>query len=140
MSVRAVAGLLLVMLPSVTALAQTAARRDTLRLRDLQAAATRVDPRGEQLTLERRASALRLRTITADRLPALHGEALAQYQSAVTTIPIRLPNVTAPVPPKDRYDAQVVAEVAIHRGDGTREGVHGQVRILVRRNERVLRV
>lgn len=86
---------------------QTAPRRDTLRLRDLQEAAARLDPREQQLALQRQATALRLHTLTAERLPALTGDGLAQYQSAVTTIPVRLPNVTVPTPPHDTYDARL---------------------------------
>lgn len=90
-----------------TATAQPAPQRDTLRLRDLQAAATRVDPRERQLAVQRQATALRLRTIAAERLPALSGDGMAQYQSVVTTIPIRLPNVSVPTPPHDTYDAHL---------------------------------
>jgi outer membrane protein TolC len=87
--------------------AQTPPRRDTLRLRELQDAATRVDPREQQLTLQRQATALRLRTLASERLPALSGDGTAQYQSVVTTIPIRLPNVSVPTPPNDKFDAHV---------------------------------
>ena len=87
--------------------AQPAPPRDTLRLRDLQDAAVRVDPREPQLALQRQATALRLRTLAAERLPSLSGDGTAQYQSVVTTIPIRLPNVSVPTPPHDTYDAHV---------------------------------
>ena len=91
--------LALALLPLAGALrAQAVARRDTLRIADLQDAAKRLDPRERQLALQRQATALRLRTIAADRLPALSGEGTAQYQSVVTTLPIRLPNVTVPGP------------------------------------------
>ena len=90
-----------------TGAAQTTPSRDTLRLRDLQEAATRVDPREQQLALQRQATALRLRTLAAERLPALSGDGSAQYQSVVTTIPIRLPNVSIPTPPHDSYDAHL---------------------------------
>jgi outer membrane protein TolC len=87
--------------------AQVPARRDTLRLRDLQQAAALVDPREQQLALQRQATALRLRSLAAERLPALSGDGTAQYQSAVTKIPIRLPNVAVPTPPHDRYGAEL---------------------------------
>lgn len=90
-----------------TGTAQTTAPRDTLHLRDLQKAATRVDPREQQLALQRQATALRLRSLAAERLPALSGDGSAQYQSVVTTIPIRLPNVSIPTPPHDTYDAHL---------------------------------
>ena len=104
---RATLVIVLVMLARHAAPAQTAPRRDTLRLRDLQEAAARTDPREQQLTLQRQAAALRLRTIAAERLPALSADGTAQYQSVVTTIPIRLPNVSVPTPPHDTYDAHV---------------------------------
>lgn len=103
-------GVVLVMLPVAAAIAQSGAPRDTVHLADLQQAARRVDPRTQQVALEREASALRLRNISSDRLPSLNVNGSAQYQSAVTFIPIRVPNVSLPVPPKDRYDAQLYAQ------------------------------
>jgi len=100
----------LVILPIAVAAAQRGGPRDTLRLVDLQQAARRIDPRAQQVALERQASALRLRSIAADRLPSLNADGTAQYQSAVTFIPIQLPNVSVPIPPKDRYDAQLIAQ------------------------------
>src|SRR5438067_4829504 len=103
--------LALALLPLAGALrAQAVARRDTLRIADLQDAATRLDPREQQLAYQRQATALRLRTIAADRLPSLIGEGMAQYQSVVTTIPISLPSVNVPRPPHDTYDAHVAAQ------------------------------
>jgi outer membrane protein TolC len=97
-------------LAALGAIAGQGRARDTLRLAELQAAATAIDPRQAQLALQRRASALRLRTIAADRLPALSSEGLAQHQSDVTTIPVRLPGVIVPLPPHDTYDAHLVAQ------------------------------
>ena len=105
-----VAVAVVVMLPLAGSLGAQNARRDTLRLADLQRAATRLDPREQQLAYQRQATALRLRTIAADRLPSLIGEGMAQYQSVVTTIPISLPNVNVPRPPHDTYDAHVAAQ------------------------------
>ena len=104
---RATLPIALVALAVRSAPGQTAPRRDTLRLRDLQEAAARVDPREQQLALQRQATALHLRTLAAERLPALNGDGLVQYQSAVTTIPVRLPNVSVPTPPHDTYDARL---------------------------------
>ena len=124
---RATLGIVLVALATLetrTAPAQAPSRRDTLRLRDLQDAAARVDPREQQLALQRQATALRLRTLAAERLPALSGDGTAQYQSVVTTIPIRLPNVSIPTPPNDKFDAHL--DVQQHLFDpslGPRAGV-----------------
>jgi outer membrane protein TolC len=103
-------GVLLLALPLTTSLAQTVERRDTLRLRDAHDAAARTAPRGRQLALERQASALRLQSIAAERRPSLVGDGTAQYQSAVTTIPSPVPNVTFIEPPNDTYDAHVVVQ------------------------------
>lgn len=102
--------ILLIALPLVSLRAQSVERRDTLRLRDAHEAAARADPRGRQPALEHQASALRLQSISAERRPSLLGEGTAQYQSAVTTIPSPVPNVTFVEPPNDTYDAHVVVQ------------------------------
>jgi outer membrane protein TolC len=99
--------LLALFIPGTTMLAQSVTRRDTLQLRELLDAASRADPRERQLSLQRQASALRLRSLAAERLPSLSGDGMAQYQSVVTTIPLHLPNATLPTPPHDTYDAHL---------------------------------
>lgn len=89
-------------------------QRDTLRLDGLQRAAAARDPRQRQFALQRAATALRTRDIAAERLPGFTGEGTAQYQSDVTTIPIRLPNVSLPMPPHDTYDAHVLAQERLY--------------------------
>ena len=54
--------------------AQPARRGDTLHLAELHDAAANSDPRQRQLALQRQATALRLRSITSDRLPSVSGE------------------------------------------------------------------
>lgn len=110
---RASLGLALVMLPLASVRAQSVTHRDTLRLRELQDAAARVDPREQQLVFQRQATALRLRSLAAERLPSVSGEGMAQYQSAVVTIPIRLPNAVVPTPPHDTYDAHLNVEARL---------------------------
>lgn len=88
--------------------AQAVEHRDTLRLPELQSAAARRDPRERQLTLQRQATSLRLRTIASDRLPSLSGEGYGQYQSVVVALPIQLPNVSGL--PHDTYDAHLLAQ------------------------------
>jgi outer membrane protein TolC len=89
-------------LPSV-AMAQAP---DSLRLDELQAAAERHDPRTQQLSIRESQSALRLRTIAAERLPSLTGSALAQHQSVVTEFPA-VPGRPGPSLLHDTYDAYV---------------------------------
>ncbi|HEY2378652.1 MAG TPA: TolC family protein [Gemmatimonadaceae bacterium] len=109
--------------------AQAAERRDTLRLGELQDAAASLDPRERQLSLQRQATALRLRTIGADRLPALSGEGDGQYQSVVVALPFNVPNVLFPGIPHDTYDAHLIAQQRLYdpslapRADAERAGL-----------------
>ena len=85
--------------------------RDTLRLRQLEVRAAEHDPRGRQVELLAEQTALRLKNIDAERLPALTVSALGQYQSDVLTLPIQLPGgQSIPTPPHDTYDAHVEAQ------------------------------
>lgn len=100
--------------------------RDTLTLPELQSLSLAADPRHRQLALQRAILDRRLKNLGAERLPSLTGEGMAQYQSVVTTIPIRLPNVSIPTPPHDVYDARVDARQRLYdpslapRGDAER--------------------
>jgi outer membrane protein TolC len=106
---------LLVALGTATRLAAQPAPADTLRLAPLQAAALRVDPRARQLALQTAQSERRLRSIAAERLPALSGEAQAQHQSDVVAFPFSLPGgQTPPSPPRDTYDAHLGAQQSIY--------------------------
>ena len=80
---------------------------DSLRLDGLHAAAERRDPRARQLAIREAQTALRLRTIAAERLPSITGSAQAQHQSVVTRFPAP-PGAVAPTIPHDTYDANVV--------------------------------
>ena len=86
------------------------APRDTVRLSALVQQAVATDPRQRQFQLAAAASALRLENIDADKKPTLGVAGQAQYQSAVTTIPVRVPNITIPTPPYDTYDAHLNAQ------------------------------
>jgi outer membrane protein TolC len=79
---------------------------DSLRLDRLHAAAERRDPRSRQLAIREAQTALRLRTIAAERLPSIAGSAQAQHQSVVTRFPAP-PGATVPSIPHDTYDANV---------------------------------
>jgi outer membrane protein TolC len=103
------------LLAALLALGASSARgQDTLRLPDLQAAALRADPRARQLALQAAQSARRLRSIDAERLPALAFEGQSQYQSDVVSLPFQLPGgVRPPGPPHDTYDARLAAQQSI---------------------------
>jgi len=109
---RRTAALLCVAISNV-ALAQTPARRDSIDYATMLSAATAADPREAQLSLNERASRLRLGSIDAERLPVLSIDAQSQYQSAVTTIGASLAGVMFPMPAHDTYDAHVGAEQSL---------------------------
>ena len=85
------------------------AGRDSLRLGQLYRDASSRDPRARQLELLSEQTALRLRSLDAERLPSLTLSALAQYQSDVPSIPLELPGVSPPAVPRDSYDAHLAA-------------------------------
>jgi outer membrane protein TolC len=105
----------LVALASSHAYAQNVARAtgDSLSLATLRADALRIDPRQRQLSLQARATALRLQNIAAERRPSLALDGQAQYQSEVTRIPVSVPNLTIPLPPHDTYDAHLGVQQSI---------------------------
>ena len=84
--------------------------RDSVRLSALLQQAAATDPRQRQFQLSAAASALRLENINADKKPTVDVAGQAQYQSSVTTIPVRVPNLTIPTPPYDTYDAHLNAQ------------------------------
>ena len=79
-----------------------------LQLPALQRAAIESDPRMREVALLQSQSDLRQRNISAERLPAVAVEALAQYQSDVPTAPFTLPN-GQPIfaPPKATFDGHL---------------------------------
>lgn len=89
------------------------AQRDTIGYAELLSQAMSADPRQRQLRLQEAATELRLRNIAVDRLPSLALDGQAQYQSAVTTVPIAVPGVSIPTPPHDTYDAHLGAEAPL---------------------------
>ena len=98
---------------------------DTLRLAALQSAAVQRDPRAAQFLMQARATELRLRNLDAERLPQLELRGEATRQSEVATIPITVPGVEVPEPPKSRYEAALEAQVTLYDGGvlGERRGV-----------------
>lgn len=93
---------------------QPAAAGDSLRLGTLQADAVRRDPRARQLELLASQSALRQRTLDAERLPVLGANGQAQYQSEVVALPLRLPGLSLPTPPHDTYDTHLEARERLY--------------------------
>jgi outer membrane protein TolC len=94
-------------LTAVTAAGQAVTQ--PVSLADLQAEAVARDPRSRQVGLLAEQTELRLRNIAAENLPAIALSGQAQYQSTVATIPVMLPGVDVPRPPRDTYDASIAA-------------------------------
>ena len=93
-----------------------APRADTLRLGALQDAAVQRDPRARQAQMQARATELRLRSLDAERLPQLGLRAEATRQSEVASLPIDMPGIDVPEPPKSRYEAALEAQVTLYDG------------------------
>lgn len=93
--------------PPGPAAAGAAVSADSLRLAPLLAAVERTDPRAAQRALLDEQSELRLRSIGAERLPALSTLASAQYVSDVPQVGLGAPG--APVVPHQQYDVYLSA-------------------------------
>jgi outer membrane protein TolC len=112
------AAALLAILPSA-AIGQPSQRDSTpgrsLDLGTLQQAAIDTDPRMQQLQLLLSQSELRLRNISAQRLPTIALDGQVQYQSDVAHLVPPPPGIgTLFAPPKDTYDAGVRVEQRLH--------------------------
>ncbi|MDB4948563.1 MAG: outer rane efflux protein, partial [Gemmatimonadetes bacterium] len=73
-----------------------------------------------QAALQEQAAAARLGNLAAERLPQLGVRAEATRQSDVTSIPVTLPGVTIPQPPKDRYQATLNVDQLVWDGGALR--------------------
>jgi outer membrane protein TolC len=93
---------------------QAAAAPDSLRLGELHRQAAEGDPRHRQFDMLAEQTELRLRNLSAKRLPSIKAEAQAQYQSDVFAAPAQPGGGTAfPSPSKDTYDARLSVEQPI---------------------------
>lgn len=90
--------------------AAPAVAQDTLRLPALQGAAVMRDPRLRQVALEESAADVRLREIASEAIPRLRLTGEAMRQSEVATIPLDVPGVALPVPPKERFEVALSAD------------------------------
>lgn len=100
--------------------ASSVGAQDTLRLVDLQTAAVQLDPRASQLLLQTRAHELRMESLRAERLPRLRVQGEATRQSDVPTLPLELPGMELPAPPRTRYQASISAERTLYDGGSLR--------------------
>jgi outer membrane protein TolC len=87
---------------------------DSLRLSALHQEAVANDPRQRQFMLLAKQTELRLRNLSAERLPSFTAEGQAQYQSDVFTAPSQQGGGTIfPSPSKDTYDGHLSVDQAI---------------------------
>lgn len=86
---------------------------DSVHLGSLHREALAADPRQRQFGLLAERTDLRLRNLTAERLPAVSAEGEARYQSDVFTAPGGATGAVFPSPPKDTYDAGLALEQPI---------------------------
>ena len=94
---------IVVLIPSTVA-----AQGRAFELGLLQQAAIDSDPRSRELQLFMQQTNLRLRNISAQRLPTMTVDGQAQYQSDVAHLATSLPGVSALfLPPKDTFDAGI---------------------------------
>jgi outer membrane protein TolC len=109
-----VARLLIAAAPPASAQQAPTAPPDSLRLGELHRQAVEGDPRQRQFALLAKQTELRLRNLSAERLPAISAEAQAQYQSDVFTAPAQ-PGGGAvfPSPSKDTYDSRISVDQSI---------------------------
>ena len=103
-------------LPVVLLLASRAGAQDTLDVARLQEEALRSDPRTGQRALLRSATDLRLRVISADRLPQLEVNGQATHQSDVTRPTFGVPGITLPDFPKDRWQSTLDVTQRLYDG------------------------
>ncbi len=95
---------------SVSAQTATTGAPDSLRLGALHQQAVANDPRQRQFALLAEQTDLRLRNLSAERLPSISAQAQAQYQSDVFSGPS---GGGFPSPSRDSYDSRVSVEQSI---------------------------
>ena len=105
----------IVLLPMRSIVAQQApTASDSLSLAALHRQAVARDPRQRQFALLAEQTDLRLRNLSAERLPSFSAEAVAQYQSDVFSAEGLPPGITFPSPSHDTYDSRLVVEQPIY--------------------------
>lgn len=106
---------LLLMLPALQALAQS----PVLTLDSAQQQARQYYPLLRQQQVQDNITRLQLRNINTGYLPQVELNGQATYQSDVTTIPIKLPNIDIPQLAKDQYKATIDVKQLIYDGGAT---------------------
>jgi outer membrane protein TolC len=105
----------LMLLPvSAAGARQSPGSADSLGLAAMHQQALARDPRQRQFTLLARQTDLRLRTLSARRLPSFSAEARAQYQSDVFDAGGLPPGIAFPSPSHDSYDTRLSVEQPLY--------------------------
>lgn len=89
----------------------------TLSLEECYALANKNYPLAKQNELLQQKSNLDTQVLNKGKLPKIDLNAQATYQSAVTQLPISLPNVTVNPPNKDQYKATLDINQLLYNGD-----------------------
>jgi outer membrane protein TolC len=92
---------------------EPASATDSLRLGVLQQQATQVDPRHRQLGLLASQTELRLKNLSAERLPSFSAQGQAQYQSETIDPSALFGSSGIPAPAKDTYDGRLKIEQSL---------------------------
>lgn len=98
---------------------QAAAQDPLLSLDSAQQRARQNYPLLRQLEVQDNITRLQLRNIKTNYLPQVELNGQATYQSAVTSIPIKLPNMDIPELSKDQYKATIDVKQLIYDGGAT---------------------
>lgn len=98
---------------------QAAAQDPLLSLDSAQQQARQNYPLLRQLEVQDNITRLQLRNIKTNYLPQVELNGQATYQSAVTSIPIKLPNMDIPELSKDQYKATIDVKQLIYDGGAT---------------------
>lgn len=106
----------LALYPLLFCAAAASAQTPTLSLDQALEAARRHHPNSAKIGLEAEASHTRSESISAEWLPGVQLNGQVGYQSLVPEIPIRMPGVTPPAIPKDRYQVSLDVNQLIYDG------------------------
>ncbi len=103
-------------IPIMFMLGITATAQEKLNLQQCYNLTNSNYPLTKQKTLLAEQNTLDLAVIKTEKMPKLDFSAQASYQSAVTAVPLELPNVSIEPPNKDQYKATISANQMLYDG------------------------
>ena len=112
---------------------------DTLHLAALQQAALTHDPRLRQIDLQEDVADLRIATLRTQYFPQVDVSAQGTVQSDVPSVPVDVPGLSIPTPPKDRYQVALNVDQMVYDAGATRrqQAVERAARDVERQSVRV---